>query len=334
MKPLLAAAVLATGLVASIVGPLRAEITAEQVRKAIDRGVGYLKGQQRPDGSWADMLGMPGGISALCTLALLNSGVEPDDPAIQKALEHLRKLKPERTYVVSLQTMVFARAEPEKDRLLIDRNVKWLERPQIAEGDCKGAWTYPGMRRRRQLQLAVRAAGAARGRAGRRPGQRPHLAAGQELLGELPERRRLLGLHRAPQPGTGSMTCAGITSLVIAADRVQAERRPGRRRPHRLLPAPAIRRGPTASSGACSGWDSTTRSATIPAAGATWALYYLYGLERAGRLTARRFIPLPARAGPARPRRLVPRRGRLVDPPAGRPVGLLGRAWASARTSR
>ena len=32
-------------------------------------------------------------------------------------------------------------------------------------------------------------------------------------------------------------------------------------------------------------------------AGATWALYYLYGLERAGRLTARRFIPLPARPG-------------------------------------
>ncbi len=32
---------------------------------------------------------------------------------------------------------------------------------------------------------------------------------------------------------------------------------------------------------------------------ATWQLYYLYGLERAGRLTARRFIPMPPRAGKA-----------------------------------
>ena len=37
---------------------------------------------------------------------------------MQKALEYLRKIEPERTYVVSLQTMVFARAEPERDRLL------------------------------------------------------------------------------------------------------------------------------------------------------------------------------------------------------------------------
>ena len=35
---------------------------------------------------------------------------------MQKALEHLRGIKPEQTYVVALQTMVFARAEPERDR--------------------------------------------------------------------------------------------------------------------------------------------------------------------------------------------------------------------------
>ena len=40
---------------------------------------------------------------------------------------------------------------------------------------------------------------------------------------------------------------------------------------------------------------SVTPQSRAPAA--TWLLYYLYGLERAGRLTARRFIPLPARPG-------------------------------------
>ena len=29
--------------------------------------------------------------------------------------------------------------------LLIDRNVKWLESTQIADGPLKGAWTYPGL---------------------------------------------------------------------------------------------------------------------------------------------------------------------------------------------
>ena len=43
MKRLVAAAVLVAGLFGTVVGPVRAEVTAEQVRKAIDRGVKYLE---------------------------------------------------------------------------------------------------------------------------------------------------------------------------------------------------------------------------------------------------------------------------------------------------
>ena len=57
---------LAAGLFGSIVGPVRAEVTAEQVRKAIDRGVGYLKSQQRADGSWPDMPRHSPAASARC----------------------------------------------------------------------------------------------------------------------------------------------------------------------------------------------------------------------------------------------------------------------------
>ena len=59
---------------------------------------------------------MPGGVSALCTLALLNAGVEPDDQQMQKALELSPHDPARETYVVALQTMVFARAEPDRDR--------------------------------------------------------------------------------------------------------------------------------------------------------------------------------------------------------------------------
>ncbi len=55
MKRLVAAAVLATGLFGMVVGPLRAEVTAEQVRQAIDRGVKFLKNQQGADGAWTDV---------------------------------------------------------------------------------------------------------------------------------------------------------------------------------------------------------------------------------------------------------------------------------------
>ena len=56
-------------------------------------------------------------------------------------------------------------------------------------------------------------------------------------------------------------------------------------------------------------------------------LYYLYGLDRVGRLTARRFIPLP-RARTARAGRLVPRSGRAAGPRSRQPVRVLGRHWS------
>ena len=83
-------------------------------------------------------------VLALCTLALLNSGAQVDDPVVRNALQYLRGLELDKTYTVSLQTMVLAAAEPKKDMLLIGRNVRWLEQHQITEGERKGAWSYPG----------------------------------------------------------------------------------------------------------------------------------------------------------------------------------------------
>jgi hypothetical protein len=74
----------------------------------------------------------------------LNSGVGPEDPTVRNALNYLRGLELDKTYTVSLQTMVLAAAEPKKDMLLIGRNVRWLEEHQIKEGPRKGAWSYPG----------------------------------------------------------------------------------------------------------------------------------------------------------------------------------------------
>ena len=118
------------------------EVTAEQVRNAIERAVNYLKQQQQPSGEWSDFGGRRGGVTCLCALALLNAGVPLEDPTMQRALKVIRDMQPDWTYVVSLHTMVLCAAEPAKDAQLIARNVRWLESHQIKDGNNKGAWTY------------------------------------------------------------------------------------------------------------------------------------------------------------------------------------------------
>src|SRR3954468_13303723 len=121
-----------------------AEVDAAQIKAAIDRGVAFLRREQLDDGSWPDYAGYPGGTSCLCTLALLNCGLDASDPTVSRALKYIRKNESDKVYVVALQTMVFCAAEPEKDKLLIKRNALWLEKAQINGGDMLGAWHYGG----------------------------------------------------------------------------------------------------------------------------------------------------------------------------------------------
>src|SRR5262245_17720261 len=117
MSRFLLPAVFASGLALLLAFPAPAQPPArpgkadeelvEKVRKAIDNGVRFLKKQQSPQGTWEGVVlnvlaDMDGGQTALATLALLNCGVKPDDPAVEKSLEYLRKLPPKKTYVVGL----------------------------------------------------------------------------------------------------------------------------------------------------------------------------------------------------------------------------------------
>src|SRR5271168_5172321 len=96
---------------------VRAGVTSEQVERAIREGVRFLKDRQRPDGSWPDMdRAAPTGPTSLATIALLTAGEKPGSPVIQRALAFLRQFTPDQlnsTYAISLQTMVFAAAEPD-----------------------------------------------------------------------------------------------------------------------------------------------------------------------------------------------------------------------------
>ena len=101
MKSLWTALVTAAVLVGPLVTVVRADISADEVRKAIAEGVKYLERHQHPEGGWDEFQGYTGGTNALCTLALLNAGVKADDPAddhVARALDKLAKTQTTTTY--------------------------------------------------------------------------------------------------------------------------------------------------------------------------------------------------------------------------------------------
>ena len=273
--------------------PAQAEqpVDAKQVREAIDRGIAYLRREQLPRGNWNDLDAYPGGVTALCTLALLHSGVAADDPTVSKALEFLRTTKPKKTYTVALQTMVLCAATPQKDLLTIQTNVRWLEENQVRESDRTGAWSYPSPSGaggdNSNAQFAVLALYEA---------QRVGVKVNPQTW------KRAYTYWKAAQngdgswgyvpgdAGSGSMTCAGIGGLAtcsVAISEGDAQVKNGR-----ILCCQQRSRDDALKQGL--DWlgrnFSVTHNPRLPGSGHPCLYYYLYGLERAGRLTARRFI--------------------------------------------
>jgi len=267
------------------------DVSAEQVRGALQRGREYLKTQRNAtSGGWAEHPGQPGGLTALCVLALLTSGEPVDSPDIQAALTYLRAIgEPNRTYATALQTMVFCAAEPEKDRLLIARNARWLESAQVRGGPAAGMWGYAtgeGRGDNSNTQFALLGLYEAE-----RAGAAINPAVWQLSLAYFERTQREDGSwayfeQSTPLPSSGSMTCAGAGSLLICADRL------------------GLREADIGADGrvACCGsprrddhieraiaWLGRHGMATNPGQEA-WHLYYLYGVERVGRLSGRRFL--------------------------------------------
>lgn len=139
---------LAVGLGLLVLTPTRAEERREEqlvekVHKAMKDAETFLRRQQKR-GNWERDVGSTvykGGWTALAVLALLSAGVSPNDPAVEKGLEFLRSVKSDKTYVVSLQTMALAQARQGVDRERIGQNVRWLLDARRADG-----WTYSGGR--------------------------------------------------------------------------------------------------------------------------------------------------------------------------------------------
>ncbi|CAN5913918.1 DUF4159 domain-containing protein [soil metagenome] len=275
----------------------RGEVTAEEVEQAIRDGVRFLKAEQRPDGSWPESFPRyTSGTTSLVTLALLTAGESPDSPHIANALQHLQRFSArdlDTTYTVALQTMAFAAADPERFRVRLIDNVEWLERAQIKPNDpvdYAGGWTYTSVKNQAadnsNAQYALLGLNAA-SEAGIPVREEVWLLA----RNYWEQAQRLNGgwsyTADGGGPVTASMTTAGISSLVITGLRQLQSRE--------TLVGDTINNcgqgGINPGLQRALDWmGANFRVDQNIGRGGIWKYYYLYGLERAGRLSGQRFL--------------------------------------------
>ncbi len=275
-----------------------ADLSELDVKMAIDRGKKYIVDQQHRDGSWSidSAIDVRVGVTSLCVLALLNSGMSPQDSHASKALQYLRSRSvedlsgPFETYQNALLIMALVAGKEKSDFAKISAFAERLEGGQLTHGNI-GGWAY-GLRSGEQLgggdqsnsQFAIL-------------GLREAVDAGYAVNRQTWERAREYWEKRQNPDGgwgyqsggsKGSMTVAGVASLSIIQQMLQsdvgvaADGTP----PCCDVPAP--------NEHLQNGINWLGRSFSVHqnpgAGGATWYLYYIYGVERAGRLSGQRFF--------------------------------------------
>ena len=269
-------------------------LTARNVLDSIKRGREYLISKQQPDGSWNGVgtNTFQVGITSLCLLSLMNSGMTPDDPVIARGLKWLRAVKepaPTFTYEISLMIMALTTAkEGARDNLRIFNLAQKLEKGQRKSGENAGGWGYTGSMGgsdRSNAQYAIL-------------GLRDAAYYGIPVDRKVWERAREHWLNSQGADGgwnysaqngsgtTGSMTVAGIASLAITSSFLRDQKEED------AQGNPICCQPPEADEPIDRAVRWLARNFSVhsnPKAGGHW-LYYLYGLERAGRLNGRRFF--------------------------------------------
>lgn len=272
----------------------------ERVKQSLARGCDYLRRTQNGDGSITAAEGRwggqyPIGITAMSVMALINCDVPVDDPVVQNGLNYLRDLpprSPQGVYETSLLIMALCAAEQyDRDLPHIRIHARLLEETQETRGANAGLWGYdirgrgmnssPDRSNGQFAVLALRDAAWAGVEISRETWQRTH-----DHWTEYQGRDGGWSYKTNEQRSIGSMTAAGLSTLAITNrmlqddDDVDANGRPD----CCSLPEPndAMSRGRQ--------WLADNFTVFANPRNGNWHYYYLYGLERAGRLSNVRFF--------------------------------------------
>lgn len=258
--------------------------TPARVENAIRKCIAFLYREQRANGSWSGFDEYGSGATAMVTLALLNAGEKPSDPRIQKTLRLLRRTTPQHTYEIAVHCMVFCIAEPARDMGIIENDIKLLLDLQNSDG----GWGYRPSNRipsdESNSQFAVLA-----------------LWEASKLGVEIPPDsvRKGLAYWRGTHLGSGwgysrargvsgAMTCAGIASMLILRDAAEGVDARIAGDQLQCCGNPTQEVDPVELGMQWLGKSFSVSS--NPGGAGAWSMYYLYALERVGRLTGQRFI--------------------------------------------
>jgi len=289
---LLAVVIGLTAMHTGAAGREPAPVSPDKIQRAIEKARDWLIREQEANGAWECSMRTEEtrvGATSLVMLALANAGVDRSHVALQRGLDWLRRQQPDETYSVSLQTLVLAMLSPDADRAILERNVDWLERAQVSQGPATGSWSYgtnKGTGDNSNAQFALLALHEAN-RAGIRVRRDVWMRA-QQYWAACANPDGSWGYTIGNAAGSGSMTCAGIASIWITSEHIGT--------PDARAAADRV--------SCCGGGASPKvlerglqwlgrRFSVVEnpgTGGQTWLYYYLYGLERVGRFTARRFI--------------------------------------------
>lgn len=277
--------------------PTKQEPLVDQVRSAIERGVNFLRRLEAGNGNWEAgqlALARAGGQSCLAMLALATTGVPANDPIMQRGLKYVRELNAQWTYVVGLQTMVLAELGDERDREKIQQNVDWLVAARVHSKGKFTGWSYDqrGMADNSNSQYAVLGLFA-----GRQAGAKIDREVWESIrdfyrTSQSQAARDDGGWVYRPDLGghtTLTMTMAGISSLEMSSQALN-------RNQQGLQPD-----GTATNCGKYEDDDNLHRALEWLRQTSSdgrmrfrfqneYAFYNCYGIERAGRLTGRRFL--------------------------------------------
>ncbi len=243
------------------------EVSPTAVNQAIDRGVAWLLAQQEFDGSWKyGQRGERIGLDALVVYTLLESGLDPEHHALQRALAHLEGEWPDQTYDTALLIMALAEHDGEAHADRIEELVA-----QLLDWRNSGGWGYPqGVGDLSNTQYAALGLWAAAKVGAEIPLRTWDRLSGATLRYHTSDGG--FGYRPDLDVPTGSMTAAGVGVLAICRGQIAGGRRTRSAKTERALERGLV-------------WLAENFTVQEnPGRGSAHLGYYLYGLERVGAL--------------------------------------------------
>lgn len=310
------------------------------IKKAIARGVAWLKSQQTRNGSYVDDTGsfardFPVGTTALCLMALLHSGVKADDPVLRQGFAYIQGQQFRKVYDVAATLMLFEtkylpleqiedvaaleeskaremiqKALTPEDKAYVQKAADWL----LANQTKMGTWGYPeasdrydhsntqyallGLKSASRLGVKIRAEVWKRiadhwfttmriGGGKKVPLRLEYFSEGDAGVSGTKEEETFdqatwgyfvakPSMMDIPDQGYGSMTCAGLTSLIIAESELFALKE---------IDDTMRKRFDTAKKQGLAWLQENYTVRGCPPSAGFWSvfyMYYLYSLERVG----------------------------------------------------